>query len=533
MSQLLHQLIESAASKHPDAEAISYRGKGQSYADLYGTVETVAAGLQQLGLHKGERVAIYLPKQDEAVVAFFGIALAGGIFVPINPLLKSSQVAHILNDCGANLLITSRDRAKLLTPILSECKDLKQVILVDSDEESLADIVELYRTVPWQQLLDSDPVKSPVISSDDNVAILYTSGSTGKPKGVVLSHHNMVIGAQSVAQYLGTRNDDRILAVLPFSFDYGLSQLTTAFHTGASVVLMNYLLPQDVLRAVSKERITTLAGVPSLWMQLAPLAWPKDATEQLRTITNSGGHLPTPIIDSLRERLPATQLFLMYGLTEAFRSSYLPPEELAARPTSMGKAIPHAKLAVVRPDGSQCDPGEPGELVHAGPLVAQGYWNAPEKTERHFRPPPIAMANHNPAERVLWSGDTVTMDENGYLYFVGREDDMIKTSGYRVSPTEVEEVVHATGLVSEVAVLGVPHPTLGQAIVVIAVPKAETEMSGSTLSEQILLACKVALPAFMLPLHIELRAQLPKTPNGKIERQLLKQEFQGRFVDTP
>lgn len=528
MSGLLHHFIEDAAQASPNAEALAYRGMRLSYGELQNSLEVTAAGLHALGLKPNARVAVYLPKQLETVQALFATALAGGIFVPINPLLKPLQVAHILADCEATVLITSKDRAKLLADVLLTCKSLRHLVSVDAELET--DFFPHLTSTSWQALQSSGaPFRANIPKDSDTAAILYTSGSTGKPKGVALSHRNLVMGAESVAHYLDTQPSDRVLAVLPLSFDYGLNQLTTAFHTGASVVLMNYLLPQDVLRAVSKERITTLAGVPSLWIQLASLAWPKDATEQLRTITNSGGHLPTPVIDSLRERLPATQLFLMYGLTEAFRSSYLPPTELATRPTSMGKAIPHAKLAVVRPDGSQCDPDEPGELVHAGPLVAQGYWNSPEKTEQHFRPPPIAMANHNPAERVLWSGDTVTMDEDGYLYFVGREDDMIKTSGYRVSPTEVEEVVHATGLVSEIAVLGVPHPTLGQAIVAIVVPGAEAKMSGLALSGQILHACKVALPAFMLPLHIELRAQLPKTPNGKIERTSLKQEVHDLF----
>lgn len=531
MSNLLHHLIENSAQLNPDAEALSYRGARLSYGDLQQTLETTAAGLQALGLKSGARVAVYLPKQLETVQALFATALAGSIFVPINPLLKPLQVAHILADCEASALITSTDRAKLLADVLPACKSLRHLVHVG--DEPGPDLFPQLTLTSWQTLQTSGAPIRAEITENNTAAILYTSGSTGKPKGVVLSHRNLVLGAESVAHYLGTHSSDRVLAVLPLSFDYGLSQLTTAFHTGASVVLINYLLPQGVLHTVSKERITTLAGVPSLWMQLAPLAWPKDATEHLRTITNSGGHLPIPAIENLRERLPATQLFLMYGLTEAFRSSYLPPEDLAARQTSMGKAIPHVELAVVRPDGSQCDPYEPGELVHAGPLVAQGYWNNPEQTEYRFRPPPAAMVNRSTAERVVWSGDTVTMDKDGYLYFVGREDDMIKTSGYRVSPTEIEEIIHASGLVSEIAVLGVPHPALGQAIVALITPNAEIKISEPKLTQQLLHVCKTALPAFMVPLHIEQKAQLPKTPNGKIDHQSLKREFQGLFTDTP
>ena len=532
MSRLLNHLIETAAQARPEAEALAYRGVRLSYGELLHGIEATAAGLQGLGLKPGVRVAVYLPKQLETVQALFGTALAGGILVPINPLLKALQVAHILDDSGATVLITSRDRAKLLTDVLPACKSLRHLVTVDAEAEP-GHFPSLNST-GWQALQSGSNPSRAKITEADTAAILYTSGSTGKPKGVALSHRNLALGAESVAHYLGTQSSDRLLAVLPLSFDYGLSQLTTTFHAGASVVLMNYLLPREVLRAVSQEGITTLAGVPSLWMQLAPLAWPKGAANTLRTITNSGGHLPIPVIEQLRERLPTTQLFLMYGLTEAFRSSFLPPEELATRPGSMGKAIPHAELAVVRPDGTPCDPGEEGELVHAGPLVTQGYWNNPEETARRFRPPPVAMADRTVDERVVWSGDTVTLDEDGYLYFVGREDAMIKTSGYRVSPSEVEEVVHRTGLVSEVAVFGVSHPLLGQGIVAVVSPSPDSQPEGSesALGEQILQACKVALPGFMVPLHIAVISQLPKTPNGKIDRQSLQRDFQGHFVDA-
>ena len=532
MSNLLHHLIENATQADPHSNALSYCGTQLTYAEFQQTIAATAAGLQALGLKPGARVAVYLPKQLETVQALFGIALAGGILVPINPLLKALQVAHILDDSGATMLITSRDRAKLLADVLPVCKDLQHLVTVDAEPEP-GHFPSLNST-GWQTLQSGSKPSRAKITEADTAAILYTSGSTGKPKGVALSHRNLVLGAESVAHYLGTQSSDRVLAVLPLSFDYGLNQLTTAFHSGASVVLMNYLLPREVLRAVSQEGITTLAGVPSLWMQLAPLAWPKDATDTLRTITNSGGHLPASVIEQLRERLPTTQLFLMYGLTEAFRSSFLPPDELTARPGSMGKAIPHVELAVVRPDGSPCEPDEPGELVHAGPLVAQGYWNNPEETARRFRPPPVAMADRPADERVVWSGDTVTRDEDGYLYFVGREDAMIKTSGYRVSPSEVEEVIHRTGLVSEVAVLGVPHPLLGQGIIAVVSPSPDAQPNGSesALGEQILQACKAALPGFMVPLHIGLISQLPKTPNGKTDRQSLQRDFQGHFVDA-
>jgi len=358
-------------------------------------------------------------------------------------------------------------------------------------------------------------------------AILYTSGSTGKPKGVVLSHRNMVAGAKSVASYLENTPDDRILSVLPLSFDYGLSQLTTAFHVGATAVLMNYLLPRDILKSVEKERITGLAAVPPLWIQLAQLNWPEQAS--LRYITNSGGAMQRTTLDALRKALPKTKVFLMYGLTEAFRSTFLPPDELDRRPDSMGKAIPNAEVMVLREDGSPCAPGEPGELVHRGALVAMGYWNDLEKTAERFKPVSSRQQGLPIPELAVWSGDTVRMDEEGFLYFISRKDEMIKTSGYRVSPTEVEEVIYAMDHVGEAAAIGVAHPILGQAIVAVITARDGAQLD----AEALLLACKPHLPTYMLPARIEIWSNsLPRNPNGKIDRKLLAQELQNIFMEA-
>jgi acyl-CoA ligase (AMP-forming) (exosortase A-associated) len=295
----------------------------------------------------------------------------------------------------------------------------------------------------WQPLLDIPARAGHCVVDADMAAILYTSGSTGKPKGVVLSHRNMVTGAKSVASYLENRTSDRILAVLPFSFDYGFSQLSTSFVAGACCVLMDYLLPRDVLRAVERKSITGLAAVPPLWVQLAALLWPASVRKHLRYITNSGGAMPGATLAALRAALPDTKVFLMYGLTEAFRSTYLSPDQVERRPDSIGKAIPNAEILVVREDGSRCAPGEPGELVHRGSLVSLGYWNDRQKTAERFRPAPGQDPGLVLTELAVWSGDTVRTDEEGYIYFIGRRDEMIKTSGYRVSP-RVEEIVYAT-----------------------------------------------------------------------------------------
>jgi acyl-CoA ligase (AMP-forming) (exosortase A-associated) len=523
MHDLVHDLIFAAARRSPDAEALVDGDRRLSYSQLADSVRHGADRLLGCGIGAGERVAIYLEKRIETVAAMFGAAAAGAVLVPVNPLLKPEQVTYILADCNVRVLVTSAARLHALAPLLAGCPDLRVVLVTGAAEAAPDAGVPVHA---WPGAADTGALPHRRIDADV-AAILYTSGSTGKPKGVVLSHRNLVAGATSVAGYLELTPFDRVLAVLPLSFDYGLSQLTSAFHAGAAVVLMNYLFPRDILAAVARERITGLAAVPPLWHQLAQLAWPADAS--LRYLTNSGGAMPAPAVAALRAALPRAQLFLMYGLTEAFRSTYLPPAELERRPGSMGRAIPNAEVMVVRPDGSVCAPHEPGELVHRGALVSLGYWNDPAKTAERFRPAPGQDPALPLGEMAVWSGDTVYRDDDGYLYFVGRGDDMIKVSGYRISPTEIEEVAHATGLVAEAAAFGVPHPQLGQAIVLLAVGH-----DGATLEAPALLAeCRRRLPAYMVPAHIELRdGQFPRNPNGKIDRKLLQQSFLTLFEST-
>jgi len=363
----------------------------------------------------------------------------------------------------------------------------------------------------------------------DMAAILYTSGSTGQPKGVVLSHRNMVAGAKSVASYLGNASDDTLLAALPLSFDAGFSQLSTAFHVSARVVLINYLLPRDVTNALARERVTGLTAVPPLYIQLSQIEWPKSIAEHLRYFANTGGRMPLETLKILRAKLPNSRPYLMYGLTEAFRSTYLPPEEVDRRPDSIGKAIPNAEIVVLRDDGTRCAPNEPGELVHRGALVGMGYWNDSEKTAERYRPLPGREPGLVLPEIAVFSGDTVRMDDEGFLYFIGRRDEMIKTSGYRVSPTEIEEVLYSTQLVGEAAAFGVPHPSLGQGIIAVVALK-----DGAAIDESSLIAaCRERLPAFMVPAKVDIRnGPLPRNPNGKIDRKTLSADFSDLFATT-
>jgi acyl-CoA ligase (AMP-forming) (exosortase A-associated) len=530
MSELVHDFIFQSATKTPEADALVYGDERLSYRELAAMVQAAAATLLAAGLGRGERAAVYLEKRIDNVTALFGAALAGGVFVPVNPLLKAEQVAHILADCNVRVLVTSPERLRLLQSVLAHCPDLRAVLVVGAYQglEGLA-VPDGVLLRAWTAQEQGQASALPARRIDADVAaILYTSGSTGKPKGVVLSHRNLVAGARSVAGYLELTPRDRLLAVLPLSFDYGLSQLTCAFLAGATAVLLNHLFPRDVLAAVEQHRITGLAAVPPLWNQLARLAWPQDCS--LRYLTNSGGAMPGATLALLRGALPRAQVFLMYGLTEAFRSTWLPPSELDRRPGSMGRAIPNAEIMVVRPDGTPCGVDEPGELVHRGALVSLGYWNDPVKTAERFRPVPGQDPALPLTEMAVWSGDTVRRDADGYLYFIGRSDDLIKVSGYRISPTELEEAVYALGSVDEAVAFGVPHPELGQAIVLLATASAPDAPTPEALRK----ACQRRLPAYMVPSHIEVRTDaFPRNPNGKIDRKSLAAPFLTLFEGTP
>jgi acyl-CoA ligase (AMP-forming) (exosortase A-associated) len=525
-STLLHELISVSALRTPQAVALVHDGATLSYEALAQAQAQFASGLMALGCQRGERVAIYLEKRFETVVASFGTTAAGLVFVPVNALLKPEQVAYILRDCGVRLLVTSHERLAVLNDALAACPDLQQVVVTGS--AGLA--AGRWQLISWPDMLDNRPRQVHRVIDADMAAILYTSGSTGQPKGVMLSHCNMVVGAKSVAAYLENRADDVLLAALPLSFDAGFSQLTTAFHVGARVVLLNYLLPRDVLLAMAKEGVTGLTAVPPLYLQLVQLEWPACISQGLRYFASTGGRMPRETLDLLRLRLPQAKPYLMYGLTEAFRSTYLPPEEVDRRPDSIGRAIPNAEILVLRQDGSVCAPDEPGELVHRGALVGMGYWNDAPRTAERYKPLTSRVPARQPGlqlpEYAVFSGDTVRMDADGFLYFIGRQDDMLKVSGYRVSPTEIEDVLYGTPGVSECAVFGIDHPVHGIAIYAVAVSADDIR---ATALKDIYFECRNRLPAYMVPAAIEIvPGPLPRNPNGKIDRQLLASQWRER-----
>lgn len=495
---LLHHLLEGAGAD--DSSAIVEGAETLIYGGFRARVAALAQRLRALGLAPGDRVAILLPKSIHECVAIFAVSAAGGVFVPIHPSLRPRQVHHIAADSGARVLLTDPVHAAGLEGALDDLPDLR-VLTEEVGEDGAA-------------LRPGEP------APDGLAAILYTSGSTGLPKGVMLSHANLIAGTRIVRTYLGINPADRILSVLPFSFDYGLNQLLTSVEQGARIVLLTPRLGDDVVRALEAHRITLLAGVPTLWTLLTRAAphLAKADLSALRAITNSGGSLALPTIARLRARLPHTAIVLMYGLTEAFRSTYLPPEEIDRRPDSIGRAIPETEIFALTHDGRRARPGEPGILHHRGPTVSMGYWKRPGDTARVLVRDPFPSPGSAPG-LVCRSGDLVVEDEDGFFRFIGREDTMIKTQGFRVSPTEVEAALMETGAFRAAAVIGLPDPSLGQRIHAVTVPA-----EGAPGTADVLQRLRSALAPHLVPRTIEAVAALPTTPNGKVDYKRLTAE---------
>lgn len=480
-------LLGSAAST-PGHPAVVEEGTTTSYGELASRALEIAAGLAAAGVEPGDRVAILLRRGADAIGAFFGVLASGAVAVIVNELLRPRQVEHVLSHSGASALLTSTEITdRLPRPLETRARILDLTSVAGGDADGAA----------------------PRVGSDV-AQIIYTSGSTGLPKGVTLSHANLWAGMQAVTTYLEITPEDRIASLLPFSFDYGLNQVLCAAGTGACVVVERSPVAARIARTLAAERVSVLAAVPPLWLQLLDTdSFRSTPISSLRAMTNSGGRLPTEAVRGLRRSQPDASLVLMYGLTEAFRSTYLSPDRVDDKPTSIGQAIPGAEILVLDEDMAPCAPGQAGQLVHRGPTVALGYWDDAETTANVFRPNPLLPPGAPDAERVVFSGDLVSRDEEGDLFFVARNDAMIKTLGYRVSPDEVAEVLYGSGQVVEAVVTSEEDELRGARIVAYVVLRQDASLD--VLNESV----AQELPSYMRPARIEVRKELPRTASGK------------------
>ncbi|HEY6753067.1 MAG TPA: acyl-CoA ligase (AMP-forming), exosortase A system-associated [Rubrobacteraceae bacterium] len=518
----LHDLLHNSVERDPAHVAIVDGSAEYTYEDLARQSASLCAALQDAGVRKGDRVGILLEKTWEAIVAMLAASMAGAAYVNINPLFKAPQVQYIADDCDIRVLIGDSNKLEELEPgTIAGTAFYKGEKPSPKVAGSLVDVAEALTS-------GDTPKETRQVSEVDLGTILYTSGSTGMPKGVATSQRNIVVGAQIVSTYLNNTPEDRILSALPLNFDAGMSQFTTSLRAGATLVLQRSRLPGDLLKGLRRHEITGVTGVPPLWALL--LRGAKTIEDEplthLRYLANTGGRIPQANLDELRRLLePAgTKIYLMYGLTEAFRSTYLPPEEIERGSTCIGKAIPDTEILVVNRDGQECAPGEPGELVHRGPTVAMGYWGKEEATDKAYRPNPVAPPELLDVERVVYSGDLVRRDEEGFLYFIGREDAMIKTQGYRLSPEEVEGLLVGSGRVREACAFGVQDLEVGQQVYAVVSLRDGGDASVEKIREYVIKNG----PPYMVPKEIFVQDELPKTGSGKIDRKGISNAYADR-----
>ena len=511
----LHDLLYNSVARDPQKTAVVDGDSRYTYEDLERQSGSLGAALAGAGVEKGDRVGVYLEKSWEAIVAMLAASRIGATYVNVNPLFKAPQAEYLAGDCDIRVMIGDTPKLEELQPKTLETAFYRGAKPEGHAARSYVGVAEAMKG----EGLEEDRN----VSESDLGTILYTSGSTGMPKGVATSQRNVVVGAQIVSTYLKNTSEDRILSALPLNFDAGMSQFTTSLRAGATLYLLRSRLPGDLLKALRRHEITGVTGVPPLWALLirGARSLRENPLAHLRYLANTGGRIPQANLDELRSLLEpsGTKIFLMYGLTEAFRSTYLAPEEIhrssPEQGNCIGKAIPNTEIMVITKEGREAAPGEPGELVHRGPTVAMGYWGNEEATRRAYRPNPLAPPELLDVERVVYSGDTVKRDAEGYLYFLGREDAMIKNQGYRLSPEEVENLLLGSGLVHEACVFGVENPAVGQDVVaVISLRNGGEEGAVDRVREHVI----ENGPPYMVPKEILVRDDLPKTGSGKIDR---------------
>lgn len=512
----LEQFLEFSASKYPEKVALVFEQQSLTYSQIDRLCNRLAHSLIESGVQRGDRVLICLPNSVEAVLAIFAVLKAGAVFVFVNHSTKAEKLTYILNNCRATALVTWDSKLLELQGNGEGMPYTKAVFGVGDAEVCSVECQRIGKTLTLvdaavsRASVDTPPAKRCI--DIDLAALIYTSGSTGQPKGVMLTHLNMLSASTSITTYLKNTPDDVVINVLPLSFDYGLYQVLMMFKVGGRIVLeQSFNYPFQLVKRLITEEVTGLPLVPTVAAMLLQLDLSKHRFPSLRYITNTAAALPTQHIKDLRRLFPDAKIYSMYGLTECKRVSYLPPDQIDVRPTSVGRGMPNEEVYIVGDDGRRVGPGVVGELVIRGSNVMKGYWELPQETERVLKPGPL------PGEKVLHSGDLFRSDEEGYLYFVGRKDDIIKTRGEKVSPREIEDVIYGLDGVAEVAVVGIPDPILGNAI------KAVVSLRpGATVTQrEILSRCRERLEDFMIPKLVEFRASLPKTDSGKISKRMI------------
>ena len=505
---LLNNFLETSADRFPDKVALICEGRRYTYRELDSMSNQIANALMARGVGKGDRIAIFLDNSLESVISIFGILKAGCAFVVVNPQTKARKVCYILNNCSAKGWVTHGKHPEMLDCVEQDVGSLDFSLVCGTQETGLAQGKE---RVPFEEILqqESEQPPAPRAIDIDLAAIIYTSGSTGFPKGASFSHHSMISASTSITTYLENVETDIILNTLPLAFDYGLYQVLMSTQMGATLVLEKvFTFPYEIVKTIVRERVSGFPGVPTIFAMLLQLKdLQKHDFSSVRYVTNTAAALSPRHIRELKRIFPNARIYSMYGVTECKRVSYMPPEELDQRPTSVGKGMPNEEVYIVNEQGEKVGPGEVGELVVRGSNVMMGYWGMPEKSAKVLRP------GWYPGERVLYTGDLFKMDEDGYLYFVARKDDIIKSRGEKVSPKEVENTIYELPQVLEVSVVGVPDDVLGQAIKAKVVLKDGKQ---SLTERQVIAHCLQNLERFMVPKHVEFVSSLPKTQSGKI-----------------
>lgn len=506
---LVQEFLESSADRLPDKVALIGDGQRLTYPEVEAQANRLANALLAQGLQRGDRVVLFLPNCLELAIAIFAVLKAGGVFVPLNPSTKSDKCAYILNNCQARVLVTSGRQADLAQQLTQQVPSLTTIILTSPTPETSTGNVLNYTAIQ-SECIAQRPEK---VNIDlDLACLIYTSGSTGDPKGVMSDHSNVVFAASSIIEYLGNVESDSVIGLLPLSFDYGLYQLLMVFKFGGTLVLeKGFTYPAAILKRMEQERVTGFPGVPTIYAMLLKMDLSAYDLSSLRYLTNTAAALPPSHILQIRAKFPWATLFSMYGLTETKRTLYLPPDQLDKRPDSVGIAIPGTEVWIEDEQGMRLGSGQVGELVVRGRHVMRGYWGNPEASAARFRPGLM------PGERLCYTGDLFRQDEEGFLYFISRQDDMIKSRGEKVAPKEVENVLYGLSGVREAAVIGVTDPVLGQVV------KAFVVQEGDELTPaHILRHCRAHLEDFMVPKLVEFCVQLPKTSSGKIKKTDLK-----------